>query len=180
VSLVLLLGGARSGKSALAVDLARRWDGPVTVLATGEAADEEMAERIRLHRAERPAGWTTVEEPLDLGGALAGVEDGAAVVIDCLSLWVANLLGRGDSDAEVAAAAGEVAVAAAARRPLTVAVSNEVGLGIVPATPLGRRYRDLLGRVNALWAAAADDAVLVIAGRPLRLGPREDVLHWIS
>jgi adenosylcobinamide kinase/adenosylcobinamide-phosphate guanylyltransferase len=180
MSLVLLLGGARSGKSRLAVELARRWEGPVTVVATGEALDEEMAERIRLHREERPVDWTTVEEPLDLGAALSRVEGGAAVVIDCVSLWVANLVGRGDSDDAVETEAGEVAAAAAARRSLTVAVSNEVGLGVVPATPLGRRYRDLLGRVNALWAAAADETAFVVAGRPLRLGSSEDVLQWIS
>jgi adenosylcobinamide kinase/adenosylcobinamide-phosphate guanylyltransferase len=180
VSLVVLLGGARSGKSSLAVELARRRNGQATLIATGEALDDEMAERIGLHRAERPAGWRTVEEPLELRGALARVEDGAAVVIDCLSLWVANLVGRGDSDDAVEAEARDVAAAAAARRSLTVAVSNEVGLGIVPATPLGRRYRDLLGRVNGLWASAADEALFVVAGRPLRLGSREDVRQWIS
>lgn len=180
MSSVFLLGGARSGKSSLAVDLARRWDGPVTVLATGEAGDEEMAERIRLHRAQRPPEWTTVEEPLELGSALSAVEKDAAVVIDCVSLWVANLLGRGDADPEVEEQAAAVADHCAARGSLTIAVSNEVGLGIVPATSVGRRYRDLLGRVNGLWAAAADEVVFVVAGRPLRLGSREDVLRWIS
>jgi adenosylcobinamide kinase / adenosylcobinamide-phosphate guanylyltransferase len=180
MSLVLLLGGARSGKSALAVDLARRRNGPVTLIATGEAGDEEMAERIRRHRADRPAEWAVVEEPVRVGDALTHAPDDAAVVIDCLSLWVANLLGRGDADAAVEQAARDIAAVAAARRSLTVAVSNEVGLGIVPATSLGRRYRDLLGRVNAIWAAAADDVALVVAGRPLRLGSREDVLQWIS
>jgi adenosylcobinamide kinase/adenosylcobinamide-phosphate guanylyltransferase len=179
VSLVLLLGGARSGKSALAVDVARRWTGPVTVLATGEAGDEEMAERIRRHRAERPSDWATIEEPLELGDTLARVEAGAAVVVECLSFWVANLLGRGDADAEVEEEARAVAASAAARDSLTVAVSNEVGLGIVPATALGRRYRDLLGRVNALWAQAADEVAFVVAGRPLRLGSRDDLVPWI-
>jgi adenosylcobinamide kinase/adenosylcobinamide-phosphate guanylyltransferase len=180
VSLVLLLGGARSGKSSLAVDLAGRWNGPVTVLATGEAGDEEMAERIRRHRVERPSGWSTVEEPLALGDALARVEAEAAVVVECLSLWVANLLARGDSEAAVEEEARTVAGMAASRDSLTVAVSNEVGLGIVPATPLGRRYRDLLGRVNSLWAEAADEVALVVAGRPLRLGSRDDLLRWPS
>jgi len=171
MTLVLLVGGARSGKSALAVERARSWGGPVTLIATGEAGDEEMAERIRRHRAERPASWSTVEEPLDLAGALAEVDTAAAVLVDCLSLWVANLVGRGDGDAEVEELARDVAARAAARAGLTVAVTNEVGLGLVPETPLGRRYRDVLGRVNATWAAAADEALFVVAGRTLRLEP---------
>jgi adenosylcobinamide kinase/adenosylcobinamide-phosphate guanylyltransferase len=170
VTLVLLLGGARSGKSALALERGRAWGGPVTLIATGEAGDEEMAERIRRHRAERPAEWSTIEEPLDLAGALARVDDDSAALIDCLSLWVANLLGRGDGDDAVEEQAAAVAAQAAARGGLTVAVSNEVGLGVVPDTALGRRYRDVLGRVNANWAAAADEAQFVVAGRPLRLG----------
>ena len=170
MTLVLLLGGARSGKSALAVERGRAWDGPVTLIATGEAGDAEMAERIRRHQAERPAAWSTVEEPLDLAGELARLDRESAALIDCLSLWVANLLGRGDRDDVVEDQARSVAEQAAARGGLTVAVSNEVGLGVVPATPLGRRYRDVLGRVNAIWAAAADEADFVVAGRPLRLG----------
>ena len=170
MTLVLLLGGARSGKSALAVERGRAWDGPVTLIATGEAGDAEMAERIRRHQAERPAAWSTVEEPLDLAGALARLDRESAALIDCLSLWVANLLGRGDRDDVVEDQSRSVAEQAAARGGLTVAVSNEVGLGVVPATPLGRRYRDVLGRVNAIWAAAADEAHFVVAGRPLRLG----------
>ena len=180
MTLVLLVGGARSGKSSLALELVRRWRGPVTVVATGEAGDDEMAERIRRHRAERPAEWTTVEEPRDLGGALACVGDDDAVVVDCLSLWVANLLERGDSDLEVEEEARRVAAIAAARPAPTVAVTNEVGLGVVPATPLGRRYRDVLGRANADWAAAAEHVALVVAGRPLRLERADELLRWIS
>ena len=169
MSFTFLLGGARSGKSSLAVELARAWRGPVTLIATGEAGDDAMAQRIALHRAERPAAWTTVEEPLELQRALEAVPAEDAVVIDCLSLWIANLIGRGDGDAEIEALGRAGAEAAAARASLTVAVSNEVGLGIVPATELGRRYRDILGRVNADWAAAAGDAALVVAGRRLPL-----------
>jgi adenosyl cobinamide kinase/adenosyl cobinamide phosphate guanylyltransferase len=163
VSLTFLLGGARSGKSALAIDLASRWAGPVTFIATGEAGDDEMAERIRQHREERPAAWTTVEEPVELVSALEAAPADSGVVVDCLSLWIANIL---DEDVE---ARNAQAVAAAGRRGRTIVVSNEVGLGVVPATPLGRRYRDVLGRVNAQWAAAADEAVLVVAGKMLRL-----------
>jgi adenosylcobinamide kinase / adenosylcobinamide-phosphate guanylyltransferase len=180
VSLVLLIGGARSGKSSLALELAGRAGGPVTVVVTGEARDDEMAERIRHHRAERPSEWPVVEEPCDLGMALSRAAGEAAVIVDCLSLWVANLLERGDSDDEVEAAARAVAAEAAGRPGLTVAVTNEVGLGIVPATPLGRRYRDVLGRVNADWSDAADQVLFLVAGRALRLDVAEDVLQWIS
>jgi adenosyl cobinamide kinase/adenosyl cobinamide phosphate guanylyltransferase len=165
LTLVVLLGGARSGKSALAVELAQRSGAPVTVIATAEALDAEMAERIAAHRAERPAAWRTIEEPVELRGAIEAVPPADTLVVDCLSLWVSNVLDRDGVEREAAAAAG----AAAARPGLTVAVSNEVGLGVVPATPLGRAYRDLLGRVNASWVAVADDAALVVAGRALRL-----------
>ena len=167
MGLTFLLGGARSGKSTLAVELARAWDAPVVFIATGEAGDEEMAERIARHRSERPAGWTTVEEPRALAGAIAATPDDACVVVDCLSLWVANTLDRAPAQVEAEA---EAAVLLATRRNgRTIAVSNEVGLGIVPATPLGRAYRDVLGRVNAIWARSADESFLVVAGRTLRL-----------
>ena len=163
MSLTFLLGGARSGKSALALELASRASGPVTFIATATAGDEEMAARIAAHRDERPADWVTVEEPLRLREALEAAEGTA--VVDCLSLWVANLIETGADDIEAQAAA---AAAAAAMRN-TIAVSNEVGLGVVPATPLGRHYRDVLGRVNATWADAAAATLLVVAGRALPL-----------
>jgi adenosylcobinamide kinase / adenosylcobinamide-phosphate guanylyltransferase len=169
VSLTFLLGGARSGKSTLATELASSSGGRVTVIATGEARDDEMAARIASHRAERPAAWKTVEEPLELEAALAAVPAESAVIVDCLSLWVANLIERGDDDGDVEAFSERVADVARKRTPPTIVVSNEVGLGIVPASPLGRRYRDVLGRVNAQWAAVADEAALVVAGRKLRL-----------
>jgi adenosylcobinamide kinase / adenosylcobinamide-phosphate guanylyltransferase len=167
MSLTFLLGGARSGKSSLAVELARASGAHVVFIATGEARDDEMAERIALHRAERPAGWTTVEEPRALAAAIAAAPDDACAVVDCLSLWVANVLDGGA--AEVEAAAAEAVLLAMQRPGRTIAVSNEVGLGIVPATPLGRAYRDVLGRVNAIWARSADEAFLVVACRRLRL-----------
>jgi adenosylcobinamide kinase / adenosylcobinamide-phosphate guanylyltransferase len=128
-----------------------------------------MSERIRAHRAERPPDWRTIEEPLELDRAIAAVDGGDVLVIDCLTLWVANLLARGDGDAEIEALGGTAAERASGRPALTVAISNEVGLGIVPANELGRRYRDVLGRVNATWAAAADEPAFVVAGRMLRL-----------
>jgi adenosyl cobinamide kinase/adenosyl cobinamide phosphate guanylyltransferase len=129
-----------------------------------------MAARIRRHRAERAAAWTTIEEPRSLRDALAGVPADAFVVVDCLSLWVSNLIGAGGEDAEIEAEAAAAAAVAAGRVAPTAAVSNEVGLGVVPATPLGRRYRDVLGHVNAVWAAAAERSFLVVAGQVLALG----------
>jgi adenosylcobinamide kinase/adenosylcobinamide-phosphate guanylyltransferase len=168
VTLLVLLGGARSGKSALAVDVAERSGAPVTVIATGEPLDDEMAERIAAHREERPSGWETIEEPLELRAAIERVPPADTLVVDCLSLWAANVLER-DGAKAVEREARAAAAAAAARGGLSVAVSNEVGLGVVPATPLGRAYRDVLGRVNAAWVAVSDDAALVVAGRALRL-----------
>jgi adenosylcobinamide kinase / adenosylcobinamide-phosphate guanylyltransferase len=158
MTLVVYVGGARSGKSRLAVERASAAGAPVVFVATGEAGDEEMAERIARHRAERPAGWRTVEEPLELARALRDAPADAAVVVDCLSLWVAN--GGGD---------GAAVEAAAARSALTIAVTNEVGLGIVPSNALARDYRDELGRVNAAWVDAADEAYFVVAGKTLPL-----------
>ena len=175
MSLIVLLGGARSGKSRLALRLATAWGGPVTFVATAEARDEEMAERIARHRAERPPGWTTVEEPVALDAVLADAADEACVVVDCLALWLSNVLEQGCSPEECERAATAAAATAAARTAPSIVVSNEVGLGIVPATPLGRDYRDLLGRVNQVWVAAADAAALVVAGRALRL----DGTDWL-
>jgi adenosyl cobinamide kinase/adenosyl cobinamide phosphate guanylyltransferase len=168
--LTFLLGGARSGKSKLAVRLAAEWEGPVVVVATGEARDDsEFAARIARHRLERPAGWQTVEEPLDLAGELGRLPDPAFAIVDCLTLWTANALEDGWSDEEVEQAAIEAAALAAGRVSPTVVVSNEIGLGVVPATPLGRSFRDLLGRVNVEFALRADRACLVVAGRALEL-----------
>jgi len=160
--LVLLLGGARSGKSRQAQRLA----GPhATLIATAEARDEEMAARIQRHRAERPPTWETLEAPLDLVGAL-GQARHPVVVVDCLTLWVANLLERG-LDPLAEAERFLRAVRESGKR--VIAVSNEVGLGIVPANPLARRYRDLLGEVNARLAEAAEEVYLLVAGQTLRL-----------
>ena len=168
--LTFLLGGARSGKSALAARLAAEWEGSVLVLATAEAReDAELAARIAHHRRERPAAWQTVEEPLDLVGELRRAPKDAFVLVDCLTLWAANALEVGWSDDEVERAAGEAAALAAGRPAPTVVVSNEVGMGIVPDTPLGRSFRDLQGRVNTVFAAEADRACLVVAGRALEL-----------
>ena len=167
--LTLLIGGARAGKSDVAMSLASRAGAAVTFVATARASDEEMAERIRRHRADRPSGWSTIEEPLDLEDALERAGDRATTIVDCLTLWVSNLLEDGCDDDEVVARAERAAERARDRAGATIAVTNEVGAGIVPMHPLARRYRDLLGRVNAIWSVRASRAVLVVAGRVVPL-----------
>lgn len=166
--LAVLIGGARSGKSALALQRASSAD-DVVFVATGEGRDEEMAVRIERHRRERPGHWETVEEPLALAAVLESSDGGACLVVDCLTLWVANLVEAGRTDDEIEVEATDAARAAAARPGATVVVTNEVGLGVVPDSPLGRRYRDVLGRVNAHFVSTADEALFVVAGRALPL-----------
>jgi adenosyl cobinamide kinase/adenosyl cobinamide phosphate guanylyltransferase len=168
-SLTFVTGGARSGKSSYALRLAAAAESPVVLIATAEARDEEMRERIEAHRRQRPATWRTVEEPLDLAGALRGLAEDEFAIIDCLSLWVSNLLENERDGADIEHLAAEAAALAATRTGGCVAVSNEVGMGIVPMGALARSYRDVIGRVNAIWAEAADDALLAVAGRVLRL-----------
>jgi adenosylcobinamide kinase / adenosylcobinamide-phosphate guanylyltransferase len=169
MAITFLLGGARSGKSGLAVRLASSTDRPVVVVATAEGRDDEMAERIRRHRDARPASWSTIESPLGLGATIGAVGPDAFVILDCLSLWVSNAIEAGEDDDGVIAEAGRVAARLSDRDAPSVVVSNEVGLGIVPVNALARRYRDVLGRVNVTFADAADEAYLVVAGRSLPL-----------
>jgi adenosylcobinamide kinase/adenosylcobinamide-phosphate guanylyltransferase len=168
MALTFVTGGARSGKSGYALGLAAAAGTPVALIATAEARDDEMRERIEAHRRERPAGWRTIEEPLDLAAALQALASDEFAIVDCLSLWVANLLDQLDP-AAIEQRAAEAAGLAARHAGGCVAVSNEVGMGIVPLNALARSYRDIIGRVNAIWAEAADDAFLAVAGRVLRL-----------
>jgi adenosyl cobinamide kinase/adenosyl cobinamide phosphate guanylyltransferase len=169
MALTVLLGGARSGKSTLAVTSGLAHHGPVCFIATATAGDREMAARIASHRAERPQAWETVEEPLELDAALARAREDALVIVDCLTLWVNNQLDAGTADETIAERAERAARRSAARAAPVIAVSNEVGMGIVPADPLTRRFRDLHGRVNAIWVAHAAQASLVVAGALLQL-----------
>jgi len=165
----LLLGGARSGKSTLAVRLASAFEGPVVVVATAEPRDEEMAERIREHRAARPSGWRTIEAPLRLLQAVSRIDRATCVVLDCLTLWVSNALEAGSPERSITSEASSVAAGLADRPAPSVVVSNEVGLGIVPTSALARTYRDLLGRVNTTFAERAERSWFVVAGRGLPL-----------
>ncbi len=163
----LVLGGARSGKSRYAEGLVDRHPGRRTYLATAEILDDEMAARVRTHRDRRDSDWKTVEEPLELAAALkAETEQGAAVLVDCLTLWLGNLLGsERDAEAEIA---GLVEAVHQFGGPV-VFVSNEVGLGIVPDNALARRFRDLAGTLHQRLAEKADKVVFVVAGLPMNL-----------
>lgn len=163
---VLILGGARSGKSRYAVHLAEKWFRKPLYLATAEALDEEMAERIEIHKKARGTRWSCTEEPLDVAGVLRRLpaeHDG--VLLDCVTLWLSNVLIREGEDGfqqrrkELLSALRNV-------RHGVILVSNEVGMGIVPEAELGRKFRDLAGRLNQDLAAEADMVVLVTAGLP--------------
>jgi adenosylcobinamide kinase / adenosylcobinamide-phosphate guanylyltransferase len=171
----LVLGGARSGKSTYAEKLAAGTlfgapPRPAVYIATAQAGDVEMATRIMAHRARRSGSWTTVEEPLGLGKAiLAAAVHRQPVLVDCLTLWLSNLMHAGE---DVDDATDEVMRALDGFTPPVVFVSNEVGLGIVPDTPLGRAFRDAQGRLNMCMAERADRVVLMTAGLPLTLKDR--------
>jgi adenosylcobinamide kinase/adenosylcobinamide-phosphate guanylyltransferase len=161
----LFLGGARSGKSRLAQAAAEACDGPLIYIGTAEAGDDEMAERIARHRADRGARWMTVECPIALADAITARAD-RAVLVDCLTLWLSNLM-LGGHDLERHRRA--LIDAIVDRRAPLFLVSNEVGLGLVPETPLGRAFRDAAGRLNQDVAAATSEVIFVAAGLPLRM-----------
>jgi adenosyl cobinamide kinase/adenosyl cobinamide phosphate guanylyltransferase len=162
--ITLLIGGVRSGKSALAVDIGRRHTGDVWFIATAEPFDDDMRSRIDQHRHDRP-DWPTVETSVDLGAAIATAPGGPLLIVDCLTVWVGNELHHnGSLDADA------VSRALVSRQGPSVVVTNEVGLGVHPETELGRAYRDELGRVNQVIAAVATTTLLMAAGKALRLG----------
>jgi len=162
----LILGGARSGKSRLAQSLAETENGPLTYIATAQAFDIEMAERIARHRADRGPRWSTLEAPHDLPRQVAESPADGILLVDCLTLWLSNrMLANADIDMEIASLVAAIAKAAGR----LILVSNEVGSGIVPETPLGRTFRDHAGRANQAVAAVADRVALVVAGLPLWL-----------
>ncbi|MFV3125992.1 bifunctional adenosylcobinamide kinase/adenosylcobinamide-phosphate guanylyltransferase [Niveispirillum sp. KHB5.9] len=165
--LTLVLGGARSGKSRMAESLITGLPGPWTYIATAQAFDEEMRERIRHHRGDRGEGWVTIEEPMDLVGALTRADAaGRPVLVDCLTLWLTNIMLEGrDVAAESARLLdmlGQLAVPA-------VMVGNEVGLGIVPDNRLSRLFRDHAGRLHQDIARVADKVLFMAAGLPMHL-----------
>ena len=166
MAVTLVLGGARSGKSSFAQARAEAagQGGRLVMIATGQALDGEMRQRIAQHRAERGEAWVTVEAPVDLRAALGALRPEDVVVVDCLTLWLTNLM-LADMDLEAAGGALVEAVRAV-QNPLWL-VSNEVGLGIVPENAMARRFRDAAGRLHRQLAAVADHVVLVVAGLPM-------------
>jgi adenosylcobinamide kinase/adenosylcobinamide-phosphate guanylyltransferase len=179
--LILLLGGARSGKSAYAENWARTHGRRVLYVATAEALDGEMRDRIAHHRASRPAAWRTLEAPRDVGRAIrerAAGESFDTLVLDCVTLLASNVLlalpedaNQAAVDAALRAEIDDLLAAYSAGNATWLVVSNEVGLGVVPPSRLGRLYRDALGRANQRLAAAADRVLLLVAGLPWELKP---------
>ncbi|HAA75830.1 TPA: bifunctional adenosylcobinamide kinase/adenosylcobinamide-phosphate guanylyltransferase [Candidatus Latescibacteria bacterium] len=172
--ITLVTGGARSGKSRHAQDLAESVEGPRTYIATCPALDVEMRSRIERHRNDREdRGWTTIEEETDLIGVLNRTE--GTVLIDCLTLWISNLMYHAEqteasvSEDGIAQKAGLLCEAARARSGATILVTNEVGLGVVPAHASGRLFRDLAGRCNQVVAASASQVVMLVSGIPMTL-----------
>ncbi len=168
--LILVLGGARSGKSAFAQRLAASHADQVLFVATAEPGDEEMRARIAQHRADRPARWRTLEVPQAVASALATVDPAPVVLLDCVTLWVTNLLHTREATWEAAARELEALLAWYHTHPVElIVVSNEVGLGIVPADELSRTFREWLGWFNQRLAAEADAVYFMIAGLPIEL-----------
>ncbi len=169
----LILGGAKSGKTALALDLAHKATGAdrLVYIATAQAHDDEMRQRIRHHQGERGPRWSTLEEPLDLTGALAQADGPRAVLlVDCLTLWLSNLMTQAGLEAGAVRARGqELCLALPGLKARVILVANEVGLGIVPDNALARAFRDCAGQLNQALAKVCHNVILVAAGLPLAL-----------
>lgn len=168
-SFTFVVGGARSGKSSFAMRLGESMGTPRLYIATAEPLDAEMEERIRRHRDERGARWDTIEASRNVAAGVERAADYGVVLIDCLTLWLTNLLTDGLSDRAVVEKVEGLVAALKGAGTNVIAVSNEVGLGIVPPDPLSRRFRDLSGTMNQMVSGAATEAYFVASGMPLKL-----------
>ncbi len=168
--LIFITGGCRSGKSQYGLNYANRHFSKKIYLATCQALDEEMARRVENHKRLRGPEWSTIEEPLDIAGQLERCGDDAEVILlDCLTLWLTNLLLKGDDDLKIVEETDRLVHTLRGRRMSVLVVSNEVGMGIVPVDPLARRFRDLSGRANQKIAGEADVVIFMVSGMPLFL-----------
>jgi adenosylcobinamide kinase / adenosylcobinamide-phosphate guanylyltransferase len=174
--IVLVTGGSRSGKSAFAQKLAESSPGPRAFIATCPVLDDEMRERIRKHQeARRGRGWDTIEEPLDIRGAITKAHQYSTLIVDCLTLWINNLLfeaeksGRSISETDIALDCQALITACEQHPGIIICVTNEVGMGIIPENPLARHYRDLAGRCNQIIAEASARVVLLVSGQPIEI-----------
>jgi adenosylcobinamide kinase/adenosylcobinamide-phosphate guanylyltransferase len=176
--IILVGGGARSGKSRFALNLAMKLGARRLFVATGQARDDEMAQRIRAHQQSRGADFHTVEEPLSVTEVLRHIENVDVVLIDCLTLWLANLLLDGNTPEQIDRRVHELVEVCLRRTFHAVVVTNEVGMGIVPETPLGRVFRDVAGLAHQTWSRHADEVYLGMLGTLLRLKPAPEFIPW--
>lgn len=167
--IILILGGVRSGKSTHAISLARKHE-KVAFVATCQALDKEMQERIRLHQKARPKHWKIFEEPNNLDSLLMKIGDTFdCVIIDCLTLWISNLILAGYKEAKILKKIDALLVNCRKKKAKVIMVSNEVGLGLVPANKLGRDFRDIAGKVNQMVARVSDEVLFFVSGVPLKI-----------
>ncbi|MFQ6044056.1 MAG: bifunctional adenosylcobinamide kinase/adenosylcobinamide-phosphate guanylyltransferase [Candidatus Poribacteria bacterium] len=178
MSLILITGGARSGKSRYAVELAKQKSGKVAFIATAIAGDEEMTQRIRMHQSARPTDWTTIEESINVAQSIADVvSNHDIIIVDCLTLLITNLVfeppyqGEIDDEKEekIYAAVEQIIETTKNIEATVIVISNELGMGLVPEDALARRFRDIAGRANQLMAEAADEVYVCISGIPMRI-----------
>ena len=172
----LFIGGARSGKSDLAVQLGVAWPGDVVMIATASAGDEDMARRIERHQLDRPDDWALIEAPLCSANDVTAIVEPAMVIVDCITMLVANLMFSQRDESEIDAHLTILGDTLAQRSEPSVVISNEVGLGVHPETELGRQYRDVLGRANRRLAEHANQTFFVVAGQVLPLRPLD--ISW--
>ncbi|MBI5236829.1 MAG: bifunctional adenosylcobinamide kinase/adenosylcobinamide-phosphate guanylyltransferase [Deltaproteobacteria bacterium] len=166
---VFVIGGARSGKSSFALKFASAMPGEKTYMATGAASDPEMKVRIETHKRSRGNGWKTIEEPRNIAAKLLSAGRNGVILLDCLTLWISNLMEAGLTDDEIMKEAEAFAASCRKVKANVVAVSNETGQGIVPENRLARRFRDVSGLVNQMMAQEADSVYFVAAGIPVKI-----------
>ena len=166
---ILILGGARSGKSAYALELAASFSKDKVFIATAEALDDEMRARIEKHKADRGSAWTTIEEPTEIIEAIAKNKEAGLILIDCVTLWLTNLMEKGLTDADILKEVSWLSAAIKETAGAVIIVSNELGHSLVSENPLGRRFTDLSGRANQKLAEATDEVYFIIAGLSTKL-----------